>query len=78
MNSANNSNCQNCYNPLTIQGALKIKQEKEVIQFDRDISQRVFAEAFKLMSQSKMTSDEAQQEAVKVVANRIKQENGAG
>ena len=78
MNNAQNNVCQQCYNPLTIQGALKIKQEKEVIQFDRDISQKVFAEAFRLMTQNKSTPEEAQAEAVKAVANKLKTETGVG
>jgi len=75
-NPYNQDTCQQCYNPLTIQGALKVKQEKEVIQFDRDISQKVFAEAFRLMAQNKTTPEEAQTEAIKTVANKLKQENG--
>ncbi|MFA6064891.1 MAG: tyrosine-type recombinase/integrase [archaeon] len=78
VNSASNATCQNCYNPLTIQGALKIKKEKEVTEFDRDISQKVFAEAFRLMEQNKLTKEQAQQEAVKTVAESIQQQMGKG
>jgi site-specific recombinase XerD len=69
-NPATNESCQHCYNPLTIQGALKIKQEKDVIQYDRDISQKVFAEAFKLMAQGKLTPEQAQAEAIKIIATK--------
>jgi site-specific recombinase XerD len=77
-NPSKNDSCQNCYNPLTIQGALKIKQENTLLQHDRDISQRVFAEAFKLMSERKMGIEEAQKEAVKTIAiQQLQQTKGA-
>lgn len=72
-NPANLDSCKNCYNPLTIQGALKIKQEKEIIEQDRDISQKVFAEAFKLISTQKLTPEEAQQQAIKIIAQQLSQ-----
>lgn len=64
INPANQHTCHNCYNPLTIQGALKIKQEKEIIQQDRDISQKVFTETIKLMQTKKLTIEEAQKQAI--------------
>jgi len=76
-NNSTNTTCKNCYNPLTIQGALKIKQEKELIQFDRDISQKVFAEALKLMTEQKITPEQAQTQAITTMAQHMKQkENG--
>ncbi len=70
MNPATNGSYQNCYNPLTIQGALKIKQEKDLIQFDRDISQKVFAQTFKLIAEQKLTPEQAQQEAIRIIAKQ--------
>jgi integrase/recombinase XerD len=70
INLATNQTCQNCYNPLTIQGALKLKQEKDLIEHDRDISQKVFAEAFRLISQKNVSVEEAQKEAIRVVAQQ--------
>ncbi len=79
INSKNSDTCKQCYNPLTIQGALKIKQEKEIIQYDRDISQKVFAEAFKLMTTCKeLNAEQAQQQAIQLIAQQIKQEKGSG
>ncbi len=76
-NPATNTTCQNCYNPITIQGALKIKQENELIKFDRDISQKVFAEALKLMTTQKITAEQAQTQAITTMAQHMKQkENG--
>jgi len=68
MNPSTIDTCNNCYNPLTIHGALKIKQEKEIIQQDRDISQQVFAQAVKLMSEKGVSVEDAQKEAIKMVA----------
>jgi len=68
--------CQNCYNPLTIQGALKIKQENQLLQQDRDISQQVFTEALKLITEQKITPEQAQTEAIKIIAQKIKQNTG--
>jgi len=68
MNPSKFDTCQNCYNPLTIQGALKIKQEKELIQQDRDTLQKIFAEAFRIASEKKLNLEEAQVEATKNIA----------
>ena len=76
INQAKTDVCQNCFNPLTVMGALKMKQENTLLQQDRDISQKVFAEAFKLMSQQKITPEEAQKEAIKIIAQQRVQETG--
>ncbi|MFA6419946.1 MAG: site-specific integrase [archaeon] len=68
MNFVTNDCCQNCYNPLTIQGALKVKQEKELIQQDRDTLQKIYAEAFRLATEKKLSLEEAQIEATKNIA----------
>ncbi|MCX6801232.1 MAG: tyrosine-type recombinase/integrase, partial [Candidatus Diapherotrites archaeon] len=73
-NPPKNDSCQNCYNPLTIQGALKIKQENELLQHDRNISQKVFAEAFRLVSEQKISIDEAQKQAIKIIAQQTLQQ----
>ncbi|MDD3159995.1 MAG: site-specific integrase [Candidatus ainarchaeum sp.] len=77
LNDSTIDTCQNCHNPLTIQGALKIKQEKEIMKQDRDLSQKVFAEAFKIMQEQKNISiDQAQQQAIEIIAkNHIKKLN---
>lgn len=77
-NPSTNNICQQCYNPLTIQGALKIKQENELIKFDRDISQKVFAEAFKLMTQQQLTPEQAQTQAIQLVAQQTKNQKDDG
>ena len=68
MNPSKIDTCENCYNPLTIQGALKIKQEKDLMQQDRDLSQKVFAEAVKLVQQKNIPVDEAQKQAIQMIA----------
>ena len=68
MNPSTIDTCTNCYNPLTIKGALKIKQEKELMQQDRDISQQVFAQAVRIMSEKGISVEDAQKEAIKIVA----------
>jgi len=67
-------------NPLSIEGFLQIQQEKEVIQQDRDISQKVFSEAVKLMSEKHVPVEVAQQEAIKIIAAQQikKQQQGGG
>jgi len=70
MNPTQNNTCQNCYNPLTIQGALKVRQEKELIQQDRDMLQKIFAEAFKIATTNNLSLEEAQKEAVKIIAQQ--------
>ena len=80
MNPSAIDTCNNCYNPLTIQGALKIKQEKEIIQQDRDISQKVFSEAVKLMSEKGISVEDAQKQAIQTIAAQQTQgqRNGGG
>ncbi|MFA5930680.1 MAG: site-specific integrase [archaeon] len=70
MNPASHDTCQNCYNPLTIQGALRIKKEKEIIQQDRDTLQKIYAEAFRIATTKKLSLEEAQVEAAKTIAQR--------
>jgi len=77
MNPSTIDTCTNCYNPLTIKGALKIKQEKELMQQDRDISQQVFAQAVKIMTEKGISVEDAQKEAIKIVAaQQIQNEKG--
>jgi site-specific recombinase XerD len=70
INQPNTDTCVNCYNPLTIQGALKIKQQNEILEQDRDISQKVMAEAFKLIQNKSLTTTEAQKQAIQIVAQQ--------
>ena len=70
INPATNITCQNCYNPLTIQGALQIKQEKQIIEQDRDISQQVFAETIKLIQNQHLPVKEAQKQAISIIAKK--------
>lgn len=74
INESNANECKHCYNPLTIQGALKMKKENELIQFDRDTAQRVYAEAFKLMSIEKISPEQAKEQALLDIAEIVKQE----
>jgi len=74
MNPSTNDGCQNCFNPLTIQGALKVRQEKELLEHDRDISQKVFTEAFRLISEKKFTPEDAQKEAIQTIAKQYTQQ----
>lgn len=74
-NPATNDSCQNCYNPLTIMGALKIKKEKELIQQDRDTLQKIYAEAFKIASTKKISLEEAQVLAAQSVAQQEVKKN---
>jgi integrase/recombinase XerD len=69
-NPAGNDTCKNCYNPLTIHGALKIKQEKMLIEQDRDISQKVFIEAMRLINEKQVCPEDAQKEAIKIIAEQ--------
>ena len=38
----------------------------------------MYAEAFKLMTQNKITPEEAQKEAIQIIANQVKKETGEG
>ncbi len=76
--SAKNDVCLNCHNPLTIQGALKLKQQNDLLEQDRDVSQKVFAEAFKLVIEQKMSLNEAQAEAVRIIAHQQTRKGGDG
>ena len=70
INQPNTDTCINCYNPLTIQGALKIKQQNEILEQDKDISQKVMAEAFKLIQNKGLTTTEAQKQAIMIIAKQ--------
>jgi integrase/recombinase XerD len=70
INQPNTDTCINCYNPLTIQGALKIKQQNEILEQDKDISQKVMAEAFKLIQNKSLTTTEAQKQAIRIIAKQ--------
>jgi len=67
-NKKTNGTCMRCSNPLSVEGFLQLKQEKEIIQQDRDISQKVFSEAIKIMQQQNLPVEEAQKEAIRVIA----------
>jgi len=70
INPNNVDTCKNCYNPLTIQGALKIKQQNEILEQDRNISQKVFSEAVKLMSEKGISVEDAQKQAIQLIATQ--------
>jgi site-specific recombinase XerD len=46
MNPSTNNTCSNCYNPLTIKGALKVKQENEELQKANSFMQELQSLAF--------------------------------
>jgi integrase/recombinase XerD len=77
INDADQNVCCNCYNPLTIQGALKIKKENEYLQEASEVLQQIHSKAFELMRQG-MQMDKAEAEAKLFVAeefaNKLKQE----
>ena len=78
MNASTNDGCQNCFNPLTIQGALKVRQEKELLEHDRDISQKVFTEAVRIAVQQRLNPEEAQKEAIRIIAQQQMQQQTKG
>jgi site-specific recombinase XerD len=71
-NTSSAKNCTRCGRPLSIEGYIQLDQEKKLIEQDRNISQRVFFEAFKLINEQKMSPGEAQKEAVKIVAGQLR------
>jgi len=70
INQSRTDTCTNCYNPLTIQGALKIKQQNELLEQDRDISQQVFAETIKIIQTQNVPVEEAQKQAITLIAKQ--------
>jgi len=72
------NNCARCGRPLSIEGYIQLDQEKKLIEQDRNISQRVFSETFKLINEQKLTPEEAQKEAVKIIAGQLQQNQGGG
>jgi hypothetical protein len=62
--------CIRCSNPLSVEGFLQLKQENELIQQDRDLSQKVFSEAIKIMQQQNIPVEDAQKEAIRVIASQ--------
>ena len=67
-NIKNNKTCMRCNNPLSVEGFIHLQQEKEIIEQDRDITQKVFAETIKLMSQKNIPVEEAQKQAITMIA----------
>jgi hypothetical protein len=68
-----------CNNPSSIEGFLQIKQEKQIIEQDRDISQQVFAETIKLIQNQHLPVEEAQKQAISIIAKKqiqTKQQGG--
>jgi site-specific recombinase XerD/ribosomal protein L37E len=77
-NFGNAKNCARCGRPLSIEGYIQLEQEKKIIEQDRNISQRVFSETFKLINEQKMAPEEAQKEAIKVIAWQLQKEQSSG
>lgn len=69
-NQKQNKSCTRCNNPLSVEGFLLIQQEKEIIKQDRDISQKVFTETIKLMQNKNISIDEAQKQAITLIAQQ--------
>jgi hypothetical protein len=76
-NVGNAKNCARCGRPLSIEGYIQLEQEKKLIEQDRNISQKVFSETFKLINEQKMAPEEAQKEAIKIVAVQLQQQGTA-
>jgi len=77
-NLGNAKNCARCGRPLSIKGYTQLEQEKKMIEQDRNISQRVFSETFKLINEQKMSPEDAQKEAIKVIAWQLQNEQSSG
>lgn len=77
INSSSIDVCQNCYNPLTIKGALSLKRENDHLQEAVQVQTQVNALAFELIQQGFNVQD-AKQQAVNQVAeqfaNKLKEE----
>ena len=69
-NIKHNKTCSRCSNPLSVEGFLQLNQEKELMQQDRDLSQKVFAEAVKLVQQKNIPVEEAQKQAITLIAKQ--------
>ncbi len=70
-NTGNTKNCARCGKPLSIEGYIQLDQEKKLIEQDRNISQKVFQEAFRLINDQKFSPEEAQKEAIKSIAQEM-------
>ncbi len=77
INSALNDTCTNCFNPLNIQGALKLKKQNEYLQEASEVLQQIHSKAFELMRQG-VQIDKAEEQAKLLVAeafaNKLQQE----
>lgn len=67
INPSKNETCSNCFNPLTIKGALKVKAENEQLQKASVVMQKINAKAFELIEQG-FNIMEAKAKAVDFVA----------
>lgn len=67
INHATNTVCENCHNPLTIQGALKLKKENEYLQEATEVLQQIHSKAFELARQG-VPLNEAEEQAKVLVA----------
>ena len=70
INDAGLDVCQNCFNPLTITGALKLKKENEYLAEASEVLQQIHSKAFELMRQG-MQMDKAEEQAKVLVAEQF-------
>jgi len=68
INDADQDICCNCFNPLTIKGALNLKRTNEHLQEAIQLQTEVNALAFKLMEQQGLSVQEAKLRAKSQVA----------
>lgn len=77
MNPIINDTCRNCFNPISIKGALKLKKENEYLAEASEVLQQIHSKAFELMRQG-IQMDKAEEQAKLLVAetfaNKLQQE----
>lgn len=67
MNPSINDTCGNCFNPISIKGALKIKKENEYLTEATEVLQQIHSKAFELIRQG-IPINQAEEQAKLLVA----------